>query len=90
MNKRAIKQDKCELYNQLCEDDFLSPLVYAGEILLFRKDGYLCALHKKTGVIITFESITKSNNKTSQIIKLESGCISYIMKTLSSEGMAIG
>lgn len=22
MNKRANKKDKCELYNQLCEDDF--------------------------------------------------------------------
>lgn len=32
---------------------FLSPLVYAGEIIILEKDDYSCALHKSTGVIIT-------------------------------------
>ncbi|ROG11370.1 hypothetical protein C4Y63_015275 [Klebsiella pneumoniae subsp. pneumoniae] len=90
MNKRSIKKDKCELYNQLCEDDFLSPLVYAGEIIIHKKDDYSFAIHKRTGVIIRFKTIAKSNNKISQITILESGCISYIMKELSTEEMAIG
>lgn len=90
MNKHAIEKKKCELYKQMCEDDFLAQLVYSGKIIILEKDGYSCALHKSTGIIITFKAIAKSNDKISQIIKLESGCISYIIKTLSSEGMAIG
>lgn len=67
MNKRSIKKDKCELYNQLCGDGFLSPLVYAGEIIILKKDGCSFAIHKRTGVIIRFKTIAKSNNKISQI-----------------------
>jgi len=85
-----LKTDECKLNKLLCDDNFLSPLVHVGEIITLKKGGSSFALHKRTGVIITFEIIYKNNKKNSYIIKLKSGNFSYAMKPCPSEGMVIG
>lgn len=90
MNELGIKKDEYKLNKLLCDDNFLSPLVYTGEIIILKRGGSSFARHKRTGVIITFEVISKPNKKNSYIIKLKSSGFSYTMKPCPSGGMAIG